>query len=138
MADMKKVAMVTGAGSGVGKATVLALAAEGYACVLAGRRKEPIEAVAAEIAGNGGEAIAVSADVKAPRSSSTSVTGSRRSASPTAAGIVRKRMKRRTRETVATRPAMSSSATMSASRGKAAVESAIPNRASGSWATKKA
>ncbi|MCB1496899.1 MAG: SDR family oxidoreductase [Bauldia sp.] len=68
MADMKKVAMVTGAGSGVGKATVLALAAEGYACVLAGRRKEPIEAVAAEIAGNGGEAIAVSADVSDPAS----------------------------------------------------------------------
>ncbi|MCB1488055.1 MAG: SDR family oxidoreductase [Bauldia sp.] len=68
MAEMKKVAMVTGAGSGVGKATVLALAGEGYACVLAGRRMEPIEAVAAEITGNGGEAIAVSADVGDPAS----------------------------------------------------------------------
>ncbi|MEP0324807.1 SDR family oxidoreductase [Bauldia litoralis] len=68
MSDTKKIAMVTGAGSGIGKAAVLALAAEGYACVLAGRRLEPIEAVAAEITGNGGEAIAVSADVGDPGS----------------------------------------------------------------------
>lgn len=68
MSDTKKIAMVTGAGSGIGKAAVLALAAEGYACVLAGRRLEPIEAVAAEITGNGGEAIAVSADVGDPAS----------------------------------------------------------------------
>ena len=40
--------MVTGAGSGIGKASALALMAEGYATVLAGRRVEPIEAVAAE------------------------------------------------------------------------------------------
>ncbi len=68
MPDTKKVAMVTGAGSGIGKAAVLALAGDGYACVLAGRRKEPIEAVAAEIRGNGGEAIAVSTDVGDPAS----------------------------------------------------------------------
>ena len=66
MPDTKKVAMVTGAGSGIGKAAVLALAGDGYACVLAGRRKEPIEAVAAEIAGSGGEAIAVPTDVGDP------------------------------------------------------------------------
>jgi NAD(P)-dependent dehydrogenase (short-subunit alcohol dehydrogenase family) len=41
-----KVAMVTGAGSGIGKAAALALAGEGYAVVLAGRRKELLEQVA--------------------------------------------------------------------------------------------
>jgi len=68
MPETRKIAMVTGAGSGIGKAAVLALAREGYACVLAGRRKEPIEAVAAEIAKGGGEAIAVSTHVGEPES----------------------------------------------------------------------
>lgn len=44
----EKVALVTGAGSGVGKASALALMKAGYAMVLSGRRKEPLEAVAAE------------------------------------------------------------------------------------------
>lgn len=68
MAKGKKIAMVTGAGSGIGKAAVIALAREGYACVLAGRRREPIEAVAAEIDAMGGEAIAVPTDVGDPAS----------------------------------------------------------------------
>lgn len=60
-----KVALVTGAGSGIGKATAKALGKEGYAVVLAGRRVEPLEAVAKEI---GGKAIAVSTDVGDPKS----------------------------------------------------------------------
>jgi len=44
----EKVALVTGAGSGVGKASALALMKAGYAMVLSGRRKEPLEAAAAE------------------------------------------------------------------------------------------
>ena len=44
----RKVALVTGAGTGVGRAVTLALLKEGYAVVLAGRRKEPLEAVAKE------------------------------------------------------------------------------------------
>jgi NAD(P)-dependent dehydrogenase (short-subunit alcohol dehydrogenase family) len=60
-----KVALVTGAGSGIGKATAKALGKEGYAVVLAGRRLEPLEAVAKEI---GGKAIAVSTDVGDPKS----------------------------------------------------------------------
>ena len=40
MASAGKVAIVTGAGSGIGKASALALSREGYAVVLAGRRKE--------------------------------------------------------------------------------------------------
>lgn len=68
MPEITKVALITGAGSGVGKAATLALAEAGYACVLAGRREAPIEAVAAEITGAGGAALAVSADVGDPAS----------------------------------------------------------------------
>ena len=65
---MTKVAMVTGAGSGIGKASALGLAKAGYALVLAGRRQAPLDAVAAEIEGMGGEALAVSTDVGDPQS----------------------------------------------------------------------
>jgi NAD(P)-dependent dehydrogenase (short-subunit alcohol dehydrogenase family) len=63
MAD--KVALVTGGGTGVGKACALALANAGYAVVVSGRRPEPIEAVAREIGKN---ALAVTADVGDPKS----------------------------------------------------------------------
>ena len=57
------VALVTGAGSGIGRSVAVALAAAGYAVVLAGRRQAPLDAVAAE-AGQG--ALAVAANVTAP------------------------------------------------------------------------
>jgi NAD(P)-dependent dehydrogenase (short-subunit alcohol dehydrogenase family) len=63
MAD--KVALVTGGGTGVGKAAAIALAAAGYAVVIAGRRPAPLEAAAKEI---GGRTIAVPADVGDPKS----------------------------------------------------------------------
>jgi len=56
-----KVAIVTGAGTGVGRAAALALMKAGYAVALAGRRKEPLEAVAKE---GGGNALVVPTDVK--------------------------------------------------------------------------
>ena len=46
-----KVALVTGAGTGIGKAAAIALAKAGYAVALAGRRKEPLEETAKEIKG---------------------------------------------------------------------------------------
>ena len=55
-----KVALVTGAGSGIGKACAMALANAGYAVVLAGRRVDALEAVAKEIGKN---ALAVATDV---------------------------------------------------------------------------
>ena len=44
-----KVAIITGAGSGIGRQVAIALAQEGYLVALAGRRKEPLDATAAEI-----------------------------------------------------------------------------------------
>jgi NAD(P)-dependent dehydrogenase (short-subunit alcohol dehydrogenase family) len=58
-----KVAMVTGAGSGIGRASALALLAEGYSVVLAGRRIEALEQTLAAAGPNGKRALAVTADV---------------------------------------------------------------------------
>ena len=59
------VAIVTGAGQGVGRGIALALAAEGAAIVVAGRTIDKCMVVAAEIAATGGAALAVACDVKA-------------------------------------------------------------------------
>ena len=56
MAAMK-VALVTGAGTGVGKAVALALLREGYAVALAGRRQDKLEEVAGEAKGIGGRTL---------------------------------------------------------------------------------
>ncbi len=68
MSTNGKVAVITGAGSGVGKAAALALAADGYCLVLAGRRVEPLEAVAQQAQALGARALAVAADVGDPAS----------------------------------------------------------------------
>ncbi len=65
MATHGKVALVTGAGSGVGKAAALALLSEGYAVVLAGRRKELLEATARE-GKSGSRTLVVPTDVADP------------------------------------------------------------------------
>src|SRR5690606_37184167 len=58
-----KVALVTGAGSGIGKATALALAREGAALIVMSRTQAEVEATAAEIEQAGGRAWAATADV---------------------------------------------------------------------------
>jgi NAD(P)-dependent dehydrogenase (short-subunit alcohol dehydrogenase family) len=65
MAADGKVAIVTGAGSGIGKASALALLREGWAVVLAGRRKDALEAVARE-ATPGARTLVVPTDVADP------------------------------------------------------------------------
>ncbi len=58
-----KIALVTGGGSGIGKASALALARAGWVLVVAGRRLEPLQRVVDEIVASGGVARAVSCDV---------------------------------------------------------------------------
>lgn len=65
MADLTgKVALVTGAGQGVGQGIALALADRGAKIVATGRTLEKLEATCAEISNRGGEALAVVCDVK--------------------------------------------------------------------------
>jgi NAD(P)-dependent dehydrogenase (short-subunit alcohol dehydrogenase family) len=61
-----KIALVTGAGTGVGRAVALALAAGGFSVALAGRRREPLEETAA-MAG-AARTLVVTADVRDPAS----------------------------------------------------------------------
>ncbi len=63
---MNKIALVTGAGSGIGKAVSLTLMREGYSLVLAGRRAEALEEVAAVGEKLGAEILAVPTDVGDP------------------------------------------------------------------------
>ena len=60
----KKIALVTGAGSGIGRAVALGLLADGFSLVLAGRRAEPLQALAEQARAAGGEALAVPTDVR--------------------------------------------------------------------------
>jgi NAD(P)-dependent dehydrogenase (short-subunit alcohol dehydrogenase family) len=67
MAKHDKTAIVTGAGTGIGKAVALALLRDGYRVALAGRRKEPLDATVAQ-SGAGTRALAVPTDVSDPSS----------------------------------------------------------------------
>jgi NAD(P)-dependent dehydrogenase (short-subunit alcohol dehydrogenase family) len=68
MKDTPMIALVTGAGSGIGRATALALIREGYSVVLAGRRREALEETLALAGDNAARAIVVPADVTDPAS----------------------------------------------------------------------
>jgi NAD(P)-dependent dehydrogenase (short-subunit alcohol dehydrogenase family) len=68
MAATVKVALVTGAGSGIGRAVALGLMEAGYAVVLAGRRREKLEETASEGARFGTRSLVVPTDVGDPQS----------------------------------------------------------------------
>jgi NAD(P)-dependent dehydrogenase (short-subunit alcohol dehydrogenase family) len=68
MSVLRKVAIITGAGSGIGKATALALLQEGWCVALAGRHAEFLETTVKEAGPHGAQALAVPADVSEPAS----------------------------------------------------------------------
>jgi NAD(P)-dependent dehydrogenase (short-subunit alcohol dehydrogenase family) len=63
MAQSQKVALVTGAGTGIGKAVALALMQDGYDVVLAGRRQDKLEETANEGKSTGAKSLVVPTDV---------------------------------------------------------------------------
>jgi hypothetical protein len=62
----KKIAIVTGAGSGIGRVTALALLREGYSVALAGRHEESLQETAAQSSADGERALIVPSDVANP------------------------------------------------------------------------
>ena len=68
MAKSRKVALVTGAGSGIGRAVAVTLLKNGFDTVLAGRRVDALEATAQLAAGATGESLVVATDVGDPAS----------------------------------------------------------------------
>jgi NAD(P)-dependent dehydrogenase (short-subunit alcohol dehydrogenase family) len=68
MESSRKIAIVTGAGSGIGRHVAVALAESGYSLVLAGRRRERLEATGLDIERANSQALVVAADVSDPAS----------------------------------------------------------------------
>jgi len=62
----RRIAVVTGGGSGIGRAVALALAADGFEVVVAGRRREPLDAAVAE--GTGLPMRSATVDIRVPKS----------------------------------------------------------------------
>ncbi len=79
-ANAGTVAVVTGGGTGIGRATALELARTGAKVAICGRRPEPLEAVRGELEGAGFECLAMPTDVREPEQLS------RRSSTPSASG----------------------------------------------------
>ena len=68
MAEGQRIAIVTGAGSGIGKAAALALLREGWSVVLAGRRQDALDEVAAVAKDSNARSLVVPTDVRDPDS----------------------------------------------------------------------
>ncbi len=68
MSSLEKIALVTGAGSGIGRQVAIALCEVGYSVVLAGRREEPLKETAALAGESGSRTLVVPTDVSEPSS----------------------------------------------------------------------
>jgi NAD(P)-dependent dehydrogenase (short-subunit alcohol dehydrogenase family) len=68
MGSLSKIAVITGAGSGIGRSVAVTLARNGYAVVLVGRRKEQLEATAREASDDQSQTLVVPADITDPGS----------------------------------------------------------------------
>ena len=97
MKSLGRVAIVTGAGSGVGRASALALLANGYPVELAGRRIETLQASLAEAEEHREHAIAVATDAGSPESVAELFARTRPPANPKYRFRHRKRYHRRNR-----------------------------------------
>jgi len=76
--ETKPVAVVTGASQGIGRATALRLARDFSGIVLAARDKQKLDAVAAEIASIGAQALVFDVDLRVPQSAETVIEGTLR------------------------------------------------------------
>jgi citronellol/citronellal dehydrogenase len=74
-ANAGKVALVTGGGTGIGRASARALAASGARVALAGRREDLLESARAEIEADGGECVAIGCDIREPEQVERLVAG---------------------------------------------------------------
>ena len=61
-----KIALVTGGGTGIGRAAALALSGIGYTVAVCGRRKEPLDEAVSAIEAQGGKGLAIACDVSRP------------------------------------------------------------------------
>ncbi len=68
MTSLEKIALVTGAGSGIGRQVAIALCEAGYSVVLVGRREEPLEETAKMAGESGSRTLVVPTDVSDPSS----------------------------------------------------------------------
>ncbi|MEM7808597.1 MAG: SDR family NAD(P)-dependent oxidoreductase, partial [Planctomycetota bacterium] len=66
MSNTSRCALVTGASSGIGRSTAIALAEADYAVAVAARRREPLDELVAEIESSAGKAVAITADLTKP------------------------------------------------------------------------
>ncbi len=71
MASLEKIALVTGAGSGIGRQVAIALGEAGYSTVLAGRREDPLQETAELAAQSGSRTLVVPTDVSVASSVAT-------------------------------------------------------------------
>lgn len=75
MAYEHPAALVSGAGTGIGRASAVRLAEAGYGVALVGRRPGPLNDVADEITARGGRAVTISADVGTPEGANRALSG---------------------------------------------------------------